>query len=193
VPAGWRSGKGATTAPKTSAGHARNGTVAPSNASSRVTELAYGKYWRRELPGLEPVRQWKIGRACARDWRRELPGLKPFRQRKMRTLPARASHLAHGAGNKLRPKVWAPTAGEVCYSSLPLAGRRVVQAVARGDTKAVPPSAGRPNYRSKVRTLASVPRQGSIDLGVSKGRGLGAACGTAEAKACEMTVDFSTR
>ncbi len=35
------------------------------------------------------------------NWRRELPGLKPFRQWKMRTLPARASHLAHGAGNKL--------------------------------------------------------------------------------------------
>ncbi len=57
--------------------------VAPSNASSRVTELAYGKYWRWELPGLKPVRQWKIERACAREWRRELPGLEPIRQRKI--------------------------------------------------------------------------------------------------------------
>ena len=125
--------------------------VAPSNASSGATELAYEKCWRlsapanqgrgkcpptrsqqvptaqhmrdaidanwrRELPGLKPVRQWKIGRVRARDWRRELPGLEPIRQRKM------------------RPIVLAPAAREVCYSSLPLAGRRGVQAAARGDT-----------------------------------------------------------
>ncbi len=55
--------------------------VAPSNASSGATELAYGKYWRRELPGLEPVRQWKTTElAYGKYWRRELPGLKPVRQ-----------------------------------------------------------------------------------------------------------------
>ncbi len=62
-----------------------NGAVASSNASSEATrfDYAYGKYWRRELPGLKPVRQWKIERACAREWRRELPGLEPIRQRKI--------------------------------------------------------------------------------------------------------------
>mgnify|MGYP000470827170 CR=1 FL=1 len=58
--------------------------VAPSNASSGATELAYGKYWRRELPGLEPVRQWKTTElAYGKYWRRELPGLKPVRQWKI--------------------------------------------------------------------------------------------------------------
>jgi hypothetical protein len=53
--------------------------VAPSNASSGATGLAYGKYWRRELPGLEPVRQWKIRQARARElaygkcWRLSAP------------------------------------------------------------------------------------------------------------------------
>ena len=82
--------------------------VAPSNASSRVTEPTYGKYWRRELPGLKPVRQWKFGRVRARCWRRELPGLEPIRQRKMRSKvwPRRrersASHHSPSPGAALR-------------------------------------------------------------------------------------------
>ncbi len=119
--------------------------VAPSNASSGATELAYGKYWRRELPGLKPVRQWKIRQARARElaygkyWRRELPGLKPVRQWKIGRARARdwrreLPGLEPIRQRKMRSKVLAPAAREVCYSSLPLAGRRVVQAAARGDT-----------------------------------------------------------
>ena len=53
-----------------------DGAVASSNASSGATrfDCAYGKYWRRELPGLKPVRQWKIGQARARDCTRLAAG-----------------------------------------------------------------------------------------------------------------------
>ncbi len=87
-----------------------NGAVAPSNASSGATRFDYGR-WRRELSS--------------------------SRSASGRLLPARASRLAHGAGNKPRQlENWTrgPRRRESYCSQLPLAGCRVAQAAARGDT-----------------------------------------------------------